>query len=309
MPATNTNPVLPQAAGLEDAEKGQSLWNDAWHRLLKNRLAIVCLVVFVVITCLCLFAPLLSAYNQADQNLARGAEAPSAEHWMGTDTLGRDQMVRIFMGGRISLAVGFVATLVSLLVGVSYGAIAGYLGGKVDAVMMRIVDILFAMPFIVFVVLIMVVLKPYLDEPWKKVVVLFGTIGLVQWLTMARIVRSQIMSLKKQEFVEAAHSLGLSDRIIIFRHLVPNVLGPVIVYATLTVPSIMLFEAVLSFIGLGTEPPAASWGVLINEGANNMETATWMLVFPSFFFALTLFCLNAIGDGLRDALDVKASKD
>ncbi len=309
MPATNTNPILTQAAGLEEVEKGQSLWSDAWHRLLKNRLAIVCLVIFILITCLCLFAPFFSTYEQAEQNLARGAEAPSSTHWMGTDTLGRDQMVRIFMGGRISLAVGFVATFVSLLVGVSYGAIAGYLGGKVDAVMMRIVDILFAMPFIVFVVLIMVVLKPYLDEPWKKVVVLFGTIGLVQWLTMARIVRSQIMSLKKQEFVEAAHSLGLDDRVIIFRHLVPNVLGPVIVYATLTVPAIMLFEAVLSFIGLGTEPPAASWGVLINEGANNMETATWMLVFPSFFFALTLFCLNAIGDGLRDALDVKASKD
>ncbi len=291
------------------AQAGQSLWKDAWFRLLKNKLALVCLAIFLVILGLCVIVPAVSSVDGTAQNLELGARGPSADHWMGTDTLGRDQMIRILKGGRVSLAVGLVATLVSVIIGVSYGATAAYLGGRIDAAMMRFVDILYALPFIVFVILLTVVLEPILDTPEKKMLLLFAAIGAVEWLTMSRIVRGQVMSLKKQEFIEAAHALGLTTPVIIFRHLVPNVLGPVIVYATLTIPAIMLFEAVLSFIGLGTQPPAASWGVLIQEGAENMETAPWMLVYPSLFFALTLFSLNSVGDGLRDALDVRSSKD
>ncbi|MDG2123635.1 MAG: ABC transporter permease subunit [Verrucomicrobiales bacterium] len=309
MPLTKTEQVPSQPLAPQDLEAGRSLWKDAWYRLLKNKLAITCLVIFAVIVGLCIFGPVVSSTDDTAQNLELGAQGPSAEHWMGTDTLGRDQMVRILKGGRVSLAVGLVATLVSIIIGVSYGAAAAYIGGRVDAAMMRFVDILYALPFIVFVVLLTVVLDPFLDTPEKKMILLFAAIGAVEWLTMARIVRAQVLSLKKQEFIEAAHALGLSTPRIIFRHLVPNVLGPVIVYGTLTVPAIMLFEAVLSFIGLGTQPPAASWGVLIQEGANNMETAPWMLLYPSIFFAAALFSLNAVGDGLRDALDVRSSKD
>jgi len=221
---------------------------------------------------------------------------------MGTDDKGRDLMVRVFEGGRLSLAVGLAATLVSLCIGVTYGSTAGYLGGRIDAFMMRVVDILYALPFLIFVILLMVLFG-------RSIILIFVAIGAVEWLTMSRIVRGQIRSLKTQEFIEAAHALGLSTPRIIFRHLVPNIFGVVIVYATLTVPAVMLLEAILSFLGLGVQPPDASWGVLINEGANTMESHPWLLIFPSIFFSLTLFSFNLIGDGLRDALDVRSSKD
>ncbi|MEM9481737.1 MAG: ABC transporter permease subunit [Verrucomicrobiota bacterium] len=304
-----TNDTTSESFDLTKVESGQSLWSDAWRRLLKNKLAIICLCLLVFIVFLCVFGPIFVPHSETDQNLDLQAAPPSATHWMGTDTLGRDLMVRIFTGGRISLAVGLVATIVALVIGVSYGAISGFIGGRTDAVMMRIVDILYALPFIIFVVLLTVVLDPILDQPWKKLVLLFAAIGAVEWLTMSRIVRGQVASLKTREFVEAARSLGLSNSRIIFKHLIPNVLGPVIVYSTLTVPSIMLFEAVLSFIGLGVQPPASSWGVLIQEGADNMESSPWMLFFPALFFSATLFSLNFLGDGLRDALDVRSSKD
>ena len=211
-------------------------------------------------------------------------------------------MVRVMEGGRISLLVGLVATLVALLIGVMYGATAGYLGGRVDSAMMRFVDLLYALPITIFVILLMVAFG-------RSLWLIFVAIGCIEWLTTARIVRSGVISLKKQEFVEAANSLGFSHMRIIVRHLIPNVLGPVIVVATLTVPAVMLLEAFLSFLGLGIQPPNASWGVLINEGQQNMEIFPWMLMFPAFFFALTLFCLNFLGDGLRDALDPKSAKD
>jgi oligopeptide transport system permease protein len=198
--------------------------------------------------------------------------------------------------------VGIVATLVALIIGVTYGAISGYFGGKLDAVMMRIVDILYALPFTIFVILLMVFFG-------RDIRLLFLAIGAVEWLTMARIVRGQVQSLRKKEFVEAAQSLGLRRRRIIFRHIVPNVIGPVIVYSTLTVPSVMLLGAFLSFLGLGVQPPMSSWGSMIKDGADRMEEFSWMLIAPGFALAITLFCLNFLGDGLRDALDVRSSKD
>jgi oligopeptide transport system permease protein len=226
----------------------------------------------------------------------------SQRHLFGTDPLGRDLMTRVFVGGQISLAVGFAATLVSVLIGVVWGSIAGFAGGKTDDVMMRFADFLYALPFTVIVILLMVIFG-------KNFVLLFVAIGCVEWLNMARIVRGQVISLKHREFVEAAISLGLPNHRILFRHLIPNVMSSIIIYATLTVPNVMLLEALLSFLGLGVQPPLSSWGVLIDEGSRTMQTSLWLLVFPGLFFSLTLFSLNFLGDGLRDALDPKSSKD
>ncbi len=296
--ASDPAPVSAIEITEDQLEQGSSLWSDAWARLRKNKLALGSLIMFLVICLFCVAGPWFSPYDSQAQDLFGGAEPPSAEHWFGTDTLGRDLMVRVMEGGRISLLVGLVATTVSLMIGVIYGATAGYLGGKTDAGMMRFVDLLYALPFTIFVILLMVAFG-------RSLWLMFVAIGCVEWLTMARIVRSGVIGLKKQEFVEAAVSLGYSHKRIILRHLIPNVLGPVIVISTLTVPSVMLLEAFLSFLGLGVQPPDASWGVLINEGQQNMEIFPWLLIFPAFFFALTLFCLNFLGDGLRDALDPK----
>lgn len=298
-------PVIEEARGTAAAgpvEQGTSLWQDAWHRLAKNKLAVAGAIVLLVLTAAAFLWPLFLTQSYETQDLALGATAPSAQHWLGTDTLGRDMFVRLLYGGQVSIAVGLCATAVALTIGVIYGTVAGFLGGKVDAVMMRIVDILFALPFTVFVILLMVFFG-------RKFVLLFAAIGAVQWLTMARIVRGQVKSLRRMEFIEAAEALGLPTHKIIFRHMIPNALGPIIVYATLTVPSVMLLEAFLSFLGLGVQPPMSSWGVLIKEGAENMEEFPWMLIFPGAALALTLFSLNFLGDGLRDALDPRASKD
>ena len=303
-PADPMKPLPASAAPIADSDlvEGSSLWTDAWVRLKKNRLAVGSLAVFILICLFCVAGPWFSPHDANAQNLFAGAEGPSAKHWFGTDTLGRDLMVRVMEGGRISLLVGLVATVVALAIGVIYGATAGYAGGKVDAAMMRFVDLLYAIPFTIFVILLMVAFG-------RSLWLMFIAIGCVEWLSMARIVRSGVLGLKKQEFVEAAVSLGYSHSRIILRHLIPNVLGPVIVIATLTVPAVMLLEAFLSFLGLGVQPPDASWGVLINEGTQNMEIYPWLLLFPAGFFAVTLFCLNFIGDGLRDALDPKSAKD
>ena len=286
----------------DDAEKGSSLWHDAWLRLRKNKLALFGGGVLLFMIVVALLTPWIAPYSYEAQNLDLGATPPSADHWLGTDIFGRDVLTQIMYGGRISLAVGFIATAVALLIGVTWGAIAGYVGGRVDAIMMRLVDILYALPFMIFIVLLMVVFG-------RNILLLFLAIGAVEWLTMARIMRSQVQSLRQQEFVEAAVSVGLSPAAIIRKHVVPNALGPIIVYTTLTIPSVMLLEAFLSFLGLGIQPPATSWGLLISYGAETMEEYPWLLIFPGCALTLTLFSLNFLGDGLRDALDVRGSKD
>jgi oligopeptide transport system permease protein len=283
-------------------EPGRSLWQDAWARMRQNRMAVFGAIALVIIAAASLLGPLVLAYGYEEQNLLLGAAPPSAAHPLGTDKLGRDQLARILYGGRVSLLVGIAATAVSLTIGLLWGSIAAYLGGKVDAVMMRIVDILYALPFTIFVILLMTVFG-------RNFILLFVAIGAVEWLTMARIVRGQVLALKRQEFIEAAIALGLRKRRIILRHLIPNVLGPVAVYTTLTIPAVMLLEAFLSFLGLGVQPPMSSWGLLIKEGAEMMEEAPWLLLYPAALFTLTLFSLNFLGDGLRDALDVRASRD
>lgn len=292
---------LPSADGALAVEvKGRSLWVDAWNVLRRNRAAMVsaCLIVFMAV--LVVVGPWLSPYTYAQtdwDNISIGPDWAS-RHIFGTDALGRDLFVRTLHGGRISLMIGIVATLVSLLIGISYGATAGYLGGRVDHVMMRIVDILYAMPFMFFVILLMVFFG-------RNIILIFVAIGAINWLDMARIVRGQTLSLKRKEFVEAAEAQGVSTFNIIRRHIVPNLLGVVAVYVTLTIPQVILVESFLSFLGLGVQEPMTSWGALVNEGAQEMETAPWMLIFPALFLATTLFCFNFVGDGLRDALDPK----
>lgn len=294
-------------------ERGSSLGRDAWLRLRKNHLAMTSLWFFVTVVLTCFLLPLFSfvpdpnatfpeLQSQPALSKATSVGGDEVYYLLGSDHLGRDIFSRILYGGRVSLAVGFLATAVSLTIGVIYGALSGYVGGKTDAAMMRVVDILYALPFMIIVI----ILTTYFgNNLW----LLFVCIGAVEWLTMARIVRGQVISLKSQEFVEAARSLGLSQWRIVFRHLIPNTIGPVIVYTTLTVPAVMRLEAILSFLGLGVQPPDASWGALIKEGADRMASDPGLLVYPAIIFGLTLFGLNFLGDGLRDALDPKSSKD
>ena len=281
--------------------QSSSLWSDAIRRLFKNKAAVAGAIVLVVLIILAAFAPWIAPYPYAYQNLDLGASPPSSAHLLGTDVLGRDLLSRILYGARISLLVGFIATTVALLIGVSWGIIAGYAGGKVDSVMMRIVDILYGLPFIIFIILLMVIFG-------RNLWLLFLAIGAVEWLTMARIVRAQVLSLKNQEFVLAAQAMGVSNFAMFKRHLLPNILGPVAVYATLTIPQVMLLESFLSFLGLGIQPPMSSWGTLIKDGVESMEEYSWLLIYPGLTFTITLFALNFFGDGLRDALDPKTSE-
>jgi len=292
--------LAPTAATAVEEIAGRSLWQDALARLRRNRAAVASLAILGIIALLAIFAPLLSSYafDDVDFDAVRMPPDLAQAHWFGTDGDGRDLFVRTLYGARVSLMVGLAATSVSLLIGVTYGAIAGYFGGRVDALMMRLVDVLYALPFMFFVILLMVVFG-------RQIVLIFVAIGAVEWLTMARIVRGQTLSIKQREFIEAARAGGVSTAKIIRRHVIPNVIGPVIVYATLTIPQVILIESFLSFLGLGVQEPYTSWGVLISEGAAQMESAPWLLIFPALFLATTLFCFNFIGDGLRDALDPK----
>ena len=277
-----------------------SLFKDALIRLTTNKLSLFSLIYILLLVVVAIITPFIAPYDYAYQDLALGASAPSSDHLLGTDTLGRDLLTRMMYGSRISLMVGFLATSVALIIGVIWGTIAGFSGGKIDAIMMRIVDTLYGIPFIILIILLMVIFG-------RNLILLFLAIGAVEWLTMARIVRSQVLNLSKQEFILAAEAMGVSKLNIIFRHLIPNAMGPVIVYATLTVPQIMLLESFLSFLGLGVQPPLSSWGLLIRDGAVSMEEYWWLLIFPSLAFSLTLFSLNFIGDGLRDAIDPRTA--
>jgi oligopeptide transport system permease protein len=278
----------------------RSLWADARRRLLRNRAAVLSLIALAIITAACILAPLLAPHPMDEVNWDRIMAPPdwSLGYYFGTDENGRDLFARSLYGGRVSLSIGAVATLVSLVIGVAWGAVAGFVGGRIDALMMRIVDILYALPFVFFVILLTVVFG-------RELFLMYIAIGAVSWLDMARIVRGQTLSLKRKEFIEAAHASGVGTFAILRRHIVPNTLGPVIIYTTLTVPQVILIESFVSFLGLGVQEPNASWGTMVNEGARVMETAPWILVYPATLLVVTLLCLNFLGDGLRDALDPK----
>lgn len=280
--------------------EGRSLWQDARRRFIHNRAALISLMVLLLITLFVIFAPMLSQFSYFDTDWGMMSSPPdtTSGHWFGTDSSGRDLLVRVAIGGRISLMVGIAAALIAVIVGTLYGSIAGYLGGKIDSVMMRILEILNSFPFMFFVILLVTFFG-------RNILLIFAAIGMVSWLDMARIVRGQTLSLKRKEFIEAAHVGGVSTWKIVTRHIVPNVLGVVVVYASLLVPSMILFESFLSFLGLGTQEPLSSWGALLSDGANSMEVSPWLLLFPAAFLVVTLFCFNFIGDGLRDALDPK----
>ncbi len=292
------------------------LWNEAWQRYSRNRLAVAGAIVLIVISVFAAGAPVIShvvvKFGPYDQDLVLGPQPPLSRsvpmaladqpdararfHWFGTDILGRDLFVRVCYGARVSLSIGLLATLISIVIGVFYGAVSGYFGGMLDTLMMRVVDVLFSLPYLLFVIMMMVFVG---QHQW----LLFLALGSVQWLTMSRVVRGQVMALKQRPYVEAARASGVREFTIIFRHIVPNTLGPIVVYATLTMPVVMLAEAFLSFLGLGIQPPEASWGTLAAEGAATLDLFPWMVVFPGLALAATLLSLNFVGDGLRDALD------
>ena len=310
-----------------EEEAGHSLWSDAWARLRRNRAAMCGLAFLGFIILLCFIVPFFPALpDPAAQSLPDKNSGPSLSHWMGTDHLGRDLFSRILHGGRISILVGIITTMVSLTIGVAVGAVAGYLGGKVDALLMRTVDVLYSLPFLIIVILFSALAKGYTNHftdwlvdltglnrdaiaPFTSLIPLFVAIGALSWLNISRIVRASVQDLAGREFVEAAKSLGLPHHRILLRHIIPNAIGPIVVYATLTIPSVMLFEATLSFLGMGVQPPYSSWGILIKDGADRMLSNPLLLIFPSIFFILTLLSLNFLGDGLRDALDPKSAKD
>lgn len=287
---------------LENARSSPSLWKDAWRRLSRNRLAMLGLGVLTVMVSLALLTPWIAPYSYSAQDLDLGATPPSGAHWLGTDAFGRDLLTLILYGSRVSLAVGFLATAVALTIGVLWGTVSGYAGGRTDAVLMRTVDILYALPFTIFIILLMVIFG-------RNMLLLFMAIGAVEWLTMARIVRGQVLGIRRQEYIEAAIIMGLPRSRIMYRHVLPNVLGVIIIYTTLTIPNVILLESFLSFLGLGIQPPQSSWGLLISYGVETMEEYPWLLFFPATTLSLTLFSLNFLGDGLRDALDPRAATD
>ncbi len=300
---SNINLASPHGAALAAAEdvQGRSLWQDALRRLLANRAALVSLVILVLVALACFLVPQFLPWNYEQIDWERmEANPPSIEtgHYLGTDTLGRDLLSRVLFGGQISLTVGILATFVALLIGVTVGAVAGFLGGRVDQLLMRFVDLMYTVPLTFFVIILMVLFG-------RNFILMFLAIGCIEWLTMARIVRGQTLTLKNKEFIEAARAAGGSTASIIARHIVPNVLGVVIIYVTLTIPQVILIESFLSFLGLGIQEPMTSWGMLINEGAAEMETTPRALLVPALLMTVTLFCFNFLGDGLRDALDPK----
>lgn len=285
--------------------EGRSLWQDARRRFFSNHAAVISLVILIFIALFSLFGPLLSQWHYEDIDWEALSDLatlgrPNIEngHYFGTDPLGRDIFVRTMQGGQISLMVGILGSLVAIVIGTLYGAISGFIGGRLDSVMMRTLEILNSFPFMFFVIIMMTIFG-------RHIVLIFVAIGAISWLDMARIVRGQTLSLKNKEYIEAAHACGVPTSKIILRHIVPNVLGVVVVFATLLVPNMILLESFISFLGLGVQEPMTSWGALISEGAVNMEVAVWQLAWPLGFLVVTLFCFNFLGDGLRDALDPK----
>lgn len=319
--------VSGQRIKASELAAGHSLWSDAWARLRRNRAAMWGLGCVLMMIFLCYIIPIFPfVADPTIQNLPNRNATPSWTHWMGTDHVGRDLLSRLLHGGRISILVGLITTSVSLTIGVTVGAVAGYAGGRLDAFLMRIVDILYSLPFLIIVILFSNLAKEYTSDltdwlvestdvnrdsvaPFISLIPLFVAIGALSWLSISRIIRASVQDIASREYIMAAQSLGLSHFRILFRHIIPNAIGPIAVYATLTIPSVMLFEATLSFLGLGVKPPYSSWGLLIKDGADRMLSNPLLLLFPSVFFIATLLSLNFLGDGLRDALDPKSSKD
>ena len=293
----------PQASGVIELAAGP--WRSAWRRVRKNRAAVAGAWLLAAIALACFVAPALCALDPSTTAPALRHQPPSAAHWLGTDALGRDLLARVLVGGRTSLLVGLAATLASVAIGVAWGGVAGYFGGPLDEALMRIVDFLYGIPYMFLVILVMLL---FADTARGEALPVFLALGLVQWLTMARIVRGQVLSLKNAEFIQAARLAGTRGLAIVFRHLLPNMLGPIVVYATLTVPSVILQEAFLSFLGLGVQPPRSSWGTLISDGAGVMGLFPWLVSFPAAILAAVLFSLNFLGDGLRDALDPRSHR-
>lgn len=287
-------------ADLQTDVKGRSLWQDARRRFFRNKAAVGSLILLFFIVLFITFAPMLMpfSYEDTDWNMMGVAPDFASGHFFGTDSAGRDLLVRVAIGGRISLMVGIAGAFIAVVIGTIYGALSGYVGGVVDSIMMRVLEILSSFPFMFFVILLITFFG-------QNILLIFVAIGMIAWLNLARIVRGQTLSLKNKEFVEAAKVAGVPNRQIIFKHIIPNVLGLVVVYASLEVPLLILFESFLSFLGLGTQEPMSSWGALLSDGATQMEISPWLLFFPALFLCLTLFCFNFIGDGLRDAFDPK----
>lgn len=291
-------PLEREILQVQKKEETLGYWQDAWIRLKKNKMALLGLIIIVCLIVVAIFGPIFSSHTYDEQNLMMTNSSPSWEHWFGTDNLGRDIFIRVLYGARISLAIGIVASLLNLFIGVIYGGIAGFFGGKIDRIMMNIVNILYSVPTLLYVILLMVILKPGLIN-------IFIALGIGYWLQMARIVRGQILSMKEQEFILAARTIGVSKKRILFRHLLPNAMGAIIVTMTLAIPDAIFTEAFLSFIGLGVSAPMASWGVLASEGVNNLRAYPFQLFFPAVAISVTMLAFNFLGDGLRDVLDPK----
>ncbi|KKM11924.1 diguanylate cyclase [Clostridiales bacterium PH28_bin88] len=276
-------------------------WQDAWRRLKQNKAAVAGLIIILLLTTMAAVGPMISGYTYDEQVLSRTNEPPTGEHWFGTEQLGRDLFTRVWWGARVSLFIGFATAFIVMVIGVTYGGISGYLGGWVDEIMMRVVEILYSVPFLLYVILLMMIMEPGL----KTILI---ALGAVYWLPMARVVRGQVLSLKEQEFVLAARALGASPWRIIFRHLIPNAMGPILVFTTLAIPEAIFTEAWLSFLGLGVSAPFASWGSLADDGIKAVRSYPWELFFPAFFISMTILAFNIFGDGLRDALDPRMRK-
>lgn len=294
-------PLVQGTPAQMQVRPGTTYWQDAWRRLKKNKLAMFGLYIIFFIILAAVAGPWLSHLSYSAQNLSLTNSPPSAGHWFGTDNLGRDLFIRVLYGARISLSIGIVASLINLTIGVIYGGLAGYLGGRADRIMMNLVDVLYGIPLLLYVILLMVVLKPGLTN-------IYIALGIAYWLGMARIVRGQILSLKEQEYVLAAQTLGAGTWRILLRHLIPNSLGPIIITMTLAIPEAIFAEAFLSFIGLGVSAPMASWGVLASEGVTSLRSYPFQLFFPAMAISITMLAFNFLGDGLRDALDPRVKR-
>lgn len=283
------------------SKKSLTFWQDVWMRFKKNKLAMTGVVLIIILSFLAIVGPSLTKYDYATNDLINSNLKPSAEHWFGTDELGRDVFTRTWQGARISLFIGLAAAIIDLVIGVIWGGIAGYLGGKVDEVMMRIADILWAVPYLLLVILLLVIFEPGLTT-------MIIAMSITGWINMARIVRGQVLQLKNQEFVLAAQTLGSNVPRIMAKHLIPNIMGPILITMTLTVPQAIFTEAFLSYLGLGVPAPLASWGTMASEGVPALKYYPWRLFFPAAFISITIFAFNVIGDGLRDALDPRLRK-